>query len=59
MNFDESVSYIYSLGNEVLAMKFGLETIRALAGALRHHQNFTFVNADAHRQDNTCRPDVV
>src|SRR6476660_5508649 len=34
MTFTESVAYLYSLGNEVLAMKFGLETIRTLAGAL-------------------------
>ncbi len=38
MNFAESVSYLYSLGNEVLAMKLGLETVQALASALRHPQ---------------------
>lgn len=34
MNFDESVAYLYSLGNEVLAMKFGLENPRQLFQAL-------------------------
>lgn len=38
MNFAESVSYLYSLGNEVLAMKLGLETVRVLAGALDNPQ---------------------
>jgi dihydrofolate synthase / folylpolyglutamate synthase len=30
MNFDESVKYLYGLGNEVLAMKLGLENIGRL-----------------------------
>ncbi|MBA2735806.1 MAG: bifunctional folylpolyglutamate synthase/dihydrofolate synthase [Pyrinomonadaceae bacterium] len=34
MNFDESLSYLYGLGNEVLAMKLGLENIRKLIAAL-------------------------
>ena len=34
MNFDESLSYLYGLGNEVLAMKLGLENIRTLIAAL-------------------------
>lgn len=38
MNFAESVSYLYSLGNEVLAMKLGLETVRALTEALDNPQ---------------------
>ena len=38
MNFAESVSYLYSLGNEVLAMKLGLETVQALASALDNPQ---------------------
>lgn len=38
MNFSESVSYLYSLGNEVLAMKLGLETVRVLADALGNPQ---------------------
>lgn len=33
MNFNESVEYLYSLGHETLAMKLGLESVRALAGA--------------------------
>ena len=31
MNFDEAIKYLYSLGNETLAMKLGLESVRALA----------------------------
>jgi dihydrofolate synthase / folylpolyglutamate synthase len=31
MNFEEAVEYLYSLGHETLAMKLGLDTIRALA----------------------------
>ncbi len=34
MNFQESVKYLYGLGNEVLAMKLGLENIRKLLSAL-------------------------
>ena len=34
MNFDESLNYLYGLGNEVLAMKLGLENIRTLIAAL-------------------------
>jgi dihydrofolate synthase / folylpolyglutamate synthase len=33
MNFEEAVNYLYSLGHETLAMKLGLDTIRALAAA--------------------------
>ncbi len=39
MNFNESVSYLYSLGNEVLAMKLGLENPRKLLQALDNPQN--------------------
>jgi dihydrofolate synthase/folylpolyglutamate synthase len=39
MNFDESVKYLYGLGNEVLAMKLGLENIRLLLAALGSQQN--------------------
>lgn len=34
MNFDESIKYLYGLGNEVLAMKLGLENISKLLNAL-------------------------
>lgn len=34
MNFEESQNYLYGLGNEVLAMKLGLENIRTLLSAL-------------------------
>ncbi len=33
MNFDESLNYLFALGNEVLAMKLGLENIRKLLAA--------------------------
>ncbi len=39
MNFEESVNYLYSLGNEVLAMKLGLENIGKLLDALGNPQN--------------------
>ena len=39
MNFDESLNYLYGLGNEVLAMKLGLENIRILLTALKNPQN--------------------
>jgi dihydrofolate synthase/folylpolyglutamate synthase len=38
MRFPEVVQYLYSLGNEVLAMKLGLETVRTLAEALDNPQ---------------------
>ncbi len=39
VNFDKSVQYLYSLGNEVEAMKLGLENIRTLLAALGAPQN--------------------
>ena len=39
MDFDESKEYLYSLGNEVSAMKLGLENIRTLLTALGEPQN--------------------
>lgn len=38
MNFDESVNYLLSLGNEVLAMKLGLENIRKVLKMLGNPQ---------------------
>lgn len=38
MNFSESLQYLYSLGNEVLAMKLGLESTEKLLGALGNPQ---------------------
>lgn len=38
MNFNESVDYLLSLGNEVLAMKLGLENITKLLDALGNPQ---------------------
>lgn len=34
MNFADSIEYLYNLGNEVLAMKLGLENIRKVLAAL-------------------------
>ncbi len=39
MNFAESTQYLLSLGNEVSAMKLGLENIRRLLAALNDPQN--------------------
>src|SRR5438445_3734747 len=39
MDFAESTQYLYSLGNEVSAMKLGLENIRTLLAALGNPQN--------------------
>lgn len=38
MNFSESLNYLYNLGNEVLAMKLGLENITTLLRALGNPQ---------------------
>ena len=34
MNYPDSVRYLYSLGNELKTLKFGLETIGAVTAAL-------------------------
>jgi len=39
MNFSESLDYLLGLGNEVSAMKLGLENISKLLAALGHPQN--------------------
>ncbi len=36
MNFEESINYLYGLGNEVLAMKLGLENIGKLLKSLNN-----------------------
>ena len=38
MNYAESLKYLYSLGHEVLAAKFGLESISLLLERLGHPQ---------------------
>jgi dihydrofolate synthase / folylpolyglutamate synthase len=38
MNYPESINYLYSLGHETLAMKLGLESVRALCRALGEPQ---------------------
>ncbi|MFZ1702050.1 MAG: folylpolyglutamate synthase/dihydrofolate synthase family protein [Pyrinomonadaceae bacterium] len=39
MNFREAEAYLYSLGNEVAAMKLGLDNIRKLLAALDHPES--------------------
>jgi dihydrofolate synthase / folylpolyglutamate synthase len=56
MNFDESVSYLYSLGNEVTAMKLGLENPRKLLQALdNQHEKYLKVQiAGTNGKGSTC-----
>ncbi len=56
MNFDESVSYLYSLGNEVLAMKLGLENPRKLLQALDNpHEKYLKIQvAGTNGKGSTC-----
>jgi dihydrofolate synthase / folylpolyglutamate synthase len=56
MNFDESVSYLYSLGNEVTAMKLGLENPRKLLQALGNpHEKYLKVQvAGTNGKGSTC-----
>lgn len=56
MNFAESVKYLYSLGNEVLAMKLGLENIKALLQALGspHEKFFKVQVAGTNGKGSTC-----
>lgn len=56
MNFDESVKYLYSLGNEVLAMKLGLETTEKLLAALGNlEKNFLKIQvAGTNGKGSTC-----
>jgi hypothetical protein len=41
MNFQSSVRYLHNLGNEVLAMKLGLENIRKVLRALGNPEKNT------------------
>jgi dihydrofolate synthase/folylpolyglutamate synthase len=56
VTFDESVKYLLSLGNEVLAMKLGLENIARLLAALDHPQNnyFKVQVAGTNGKGSTC-----
>lgn len=56
MNFDESVKYLYSLGNEVSAMKLGLENPRKLLLALgTPHEKYLKVQvAGTNGKGSTC-----
>jgi dihydrofolate synthase/folylpolyglutamate synthase len=56
MNYAESVRYLYSLGNEVKAAKFGLESITALLGKLGDpHRKTKFVHvAGTNGKGSTC-----
>ena len=56
MNFDESLEYLLNLGNEVLAMKLGLENIGKLLKALGNpQQNYLKVQiAGTNGKGSTC-----
>ncbi len=56
MNFEESVKYLLALGNEVLAMKLGLENIRTLLEALGNpHKKYLKVQiAGTNGKGSTC-----
>ncbi len=56
MNFDESIKYLYGLGNEVSAMKLGLENIGKLLIALGNpEKNFLKVQvAGTNGKGSTC-----
>jgi dihydrofolate synthase/folylpolyglutamate synthase len=56
VNFDESVKYLLSLGNEVLAMKLGLGNIRKLLNVLDNPQNkyFKVQVAGTNGKGSTC-----
>jgi dihydrofolate synthase / folylpolyglutamate synthase len=56
VNFDESVSYLFSLGNEVTAMKLGLENPRKLLQALGNpHEKYLKVQvAGTNGKGSTC-----
>lgn len=56
MNFQESVSYLYSLGNEVTAMKLGLNSSRKLLAALGNpHEKYLKVQvAGTNGKGSTC-----
>lgn len=56
MNFAESVNYLYSLGNEVAAMKLGLEATEKLLAALENPQrNFLKIQvAGTNGKGSTC-----
>jgi dihydrofolate synthase/folylpolyglutamate synthase len=56
VTFDESVKYLLSLGNEVLAMKLGLENITRLLKALDDPQNnyFKVQVAGTNGKGSTC-----
>ncbi len=56
MNFEESVSYLYSLGNEVTAMKLGLENPRKLLQALDNpHEKYLKIQvAGTNGKGSTC-----
>ncbi len=56
MNFEESVNYLYSLGNEVAAMKFGLEATEKLFVALGNpERNFLKIQvAGTNGKGSTC-----
>lgn len=56
MNFEETVKYLYSLGNEVLAMKLGLENPRRLFQAIGNpHEKYLKIQiAGTNGKGSTC-----
>ena len=56
MNFAESINYLYSLGHETLAMKFGLENTEKLLSALGNpHKMFPKIQiAGTNGKGSTC-----
>lgn len=56
MNFEESVKYLFSLGNEVLAMKLGLENPKRLFQALGNpHEKYLKIQiAGTNGKGSTC-----
>src|SRR5678815_6041315 len=56
MNYPDSLRYLYSLGNELKTLKFGLETIKAVTEALGHpERGIRFVHvAGTNGKGSTC-----
>ena len=56
MNYPDSVQFLYALGNEIKTAKFGLERIRAVAGALGSpHERGHYVHvAGTNGKGSTC-----
>jgi dihydrofolate synthase/folylpolyglutamate synthase len=57
MNYPECLAYLNRLGNEVLTMKFGLDTVRTLLDRLGnpHHQFPSILIAGTNGKGSTAR----